>query len=227
MWMRAGAGAPTFMAGYFAINLPFCRLSGISHHLTSTAQLNKTSFDITTLKMKSTAILILAVIGLVAAAPYPDHGGHSHGHGHQHQQHTKCHTTYKTVYETVYEDKCHTVYETSYKTEYKTDYKKECQTHYETIYEKACETSYKQECYGYGYDKKCKNVPVEQCHQVPKQIPRESCKDVPVQVPVQVPVKVPREICDKIPKQVPRQVPEQKCDSYGHGHSHHSGHPHH
>ena len=32
---------------------------------------------------------------------------------------------------------------------------------------------------------------------------------------------------DKVAKQVPRQVPEQKCDSYGHGHSHHSGYPHH
>merc|ERR1712241_332952 len=107
----------------------------------------------------------------------------------------------------------------------------ECQTYYDTVYEKACETSYKQECYGYGYNKKCKNVPVEKCHQVPKQIPRESCKDVPVkvpvQVPVQVPVKVPREVCDKVAKQVPRQIPEQKCDSYGHGHSHHSGYPHH
>ena len=66
-------------------------------------------------------------------------------------------------------------------------------------------------------------MPVEKCHQVPKQIPRESCQDVPVQVPIQV----PRQVCDKIPKQVPRQVPEQKCDSYGHGHSHHSGYPHH
>merc|ERR1712020_343904 len=87
--------------------------------------------------------------------------------------------------------------------DYKTEYKKECSTYYDTIYESACETSYKKECYGYGYDKKCTNVPVEKCHQVPKQIP----------------VQVPREVCDKIPKQVPVQVPEEKCDSYGHGHS--------
>merc|ERR1712038_750628 len=75
-------------------------------------------------------------------------------------------TTLKTIYETVYEEKCNTVYDTDYKTEY------------ETTYETACETSYKKECYGYGYDKKCKSVPVEKCHQVPKQIP--------IQVPIQV-----------------------------------------
>merc|ERR1739844_229915 len=106
---------------------------------------------------------------------------------------------------------------------YKTEYKKECHTHNETVYEKACETLYKQECKGYGSTKKCKSasIPVEECHQVPKQIPRESCKDIPVQVPIQV----PREICDKIPKQTPVQVPVKKCDSYGHGHSH-GGYPH-
>merc|ERR1711944_325669 len=133
--------------------------------------------------MKPAVFVILAVVGLSAAAPQPSHGYGSHGSGYQTQQ--KCHTTYKTVYETVYEEKCSTVYDTDYKTEY------------ETTYETACETSYKKECYGYGYDKKCTNVPVEKCHQVPKQIP------------VQVPVQVPRE----------------KCDSYGHGHS--SGYPHH
>merc|ERR1712165_540750 len=146
--------------------------------------------------MKPAVFVILAVVGLSAAAPQPSHG---HGSGYQTKQ--QCHTTYKTVYETVYEEKCSTVYDTDYKTEY------------ETTYETACETSYKKECYGYGYNKKCKSVPVEKCHQVPKQIP------------IQVPVQVPREVCDKIPKQVPVQVPERKCDSYGHGHS--SGYPHH
>ena len=125
----------------------------------------------------------------------------------------------QTTYETVYEEKCSTVYDTTYKTEYE----QACETYYDTIYETACETSYKKECYGYGYDKKCKSVPVEKCHQVPKQIAKESCKNIPIQVPVQV----AREICDKIPKQVPVQVPVQKCDSYGHGSSHSSGYPHH
>ena len=104
----------------------------------------------------------------------------------------------QTTYETVYEDKCHTVYDTDYKTEYE----KACETVYETIYETACDVTYKKECYGYGYDKKCKSVPVEKCHQVPKQIPREQCKSIPVQVPIQV----PREVCEKIPKQIPVQV---------------------
>merc|ERR1712218_246772 len=158
--------------------------------------------------MKPAVFVILAVVGLSAAAPQPSHG---HGSGYQTKQ--QCHTTYKTVYETVYEKKCNTVYDTDYKTEYKTEY--------ETTYDTACDVTYKKECYGYGYDKKCKSVPVEKCHQVPQQIPRESCKDIPIQVPVQV----PREICDKIPKQVPRQIPEKKCDSYGHGQSH--GYPHH
>merc|ERR1711944_1844 len=119
--------------------------------------------------MKPAVFVVLAVVGLSAAAPQPSHG---HGSGYQTKQ--QCHTTYKTIYETVYEKKCNTVYDTDYKTEYK------------------------KECYGYGYDKKCKSVPVEKCHQVPKRIPRESCQDIPIQVPVQV----PREICDKIPKQI-------------------------
>merc|ERR1711944_201229 len=146
--------------------------------------------------MMPAVFVVLAVVGLSAAAPQPSHG---HGSGYQTKQ--QCHTTYKTIYET--------------------EYKKECSTYYDTIYETACETSYKKECYGYGYDKKCKSVPVEKCHQVPKQIPRESCKDIPIQVPVQV----PREVCESIPKQVAKQIPEKKCDSYGHGHS--SGYPHH
>merc|ERR1712072_580893 len=166
--------------------------------------------------MKPAVFVVLAVVGLSAAAPQPDHG-RSHGSGYQTQQ--KCHTTYKTIYETVYEEKCNTVYETDYTTEYK----KECSTYYDTTYETACETSYKKECYGYGYDKKCKSVPVEKCHQVPKQIPRESCQDIPIQVPVQV----PRQVCESIPKQVAKQIPEKKCDSYGHGHSSSSGYPHH
>merc|ERR1712072_727185 len=138
--------------------------------------------------MKPAVFVVLAVVGLSAAAPQPDHG-RSHGSGYQTQQ--KCHTTYKTIYETVYEEKCNTVYETDYTTEYK------------------------KECSGYGYDKKCKSVPVEKCHQVPKQIPRESCQDIPIQVPVQV----PRQVCESIPKQVAKQIPEKKCDTYGHGHS--------
>merc|ERR1711953_563864 len=160
--------------------------------------------------MNPAVFVILAVVGL-AAAPQPS------GHGSSFKHKTQCHTTYKTVYETVYEEKCHTVYDTDYKTEYE----KACETVYETIYETACDVTYKKECYGYGYDKKCKSVPVEKCHQIPKQIPREQCKSIPVQVPIQV----PREICDKIPKQVPRQIPEKKCDAYGHGVSH--GYPHH
>merc|ERR1712018_496734 len=142
--------------------------------------------------MKPAVFVILAVVGLSAAAPQPSHG---HGSGYQTKQ--QCHTTYKTVYETVYEKKCNTVYDTDYKTEYKTEY--------ETTYDTACDVTYKKECYGYGYDKKCKSVPVEKCHQVPVQ--------VPVQVPIQVPV------------QVAKQIPEKKCNSYGHGHS--SGSPHH
>merc|ERR1712018_20348 len=90
--------------------------------------------------------------------------------------------------------------------------KHKCQTTYktvyETVYETACETSYKKECYGYGYDKKCKSVPVEKCHQVPKQIPKESCKDIPIQVPI----KVPREVCDKIPRQITKEIPIHYCD---------------
>merc|ERR1712045_704688 len=118
--------------------------------------------------MNPAVFVILAVVGLSAAAPQPS------GHGSSFKHKTQCHTVYKTIYET------------------------------------ACDVTYKKECYGYGYDKKCKSVPVEKCHQVPQQIPRESCKDIPIPVPVQV----PREICDKIPKQVPRQIPEKKCDSY-------------
>merc|ERR1712038_1263607 len=120
--------------------------------------------------MKPAVFVVLAFLGLCAAAPHPDSG-----YGKQ---------------------KCQTVYDTDYKTEYK----KECNT----IYETACETSYKKECYGYGYDKKCKSVPVEKCHQVPK----ESCKDIPIQVPI----KVPREVCDKIPKQITKEIPIHYCD---------------
>merc|ERR1711944_51187 len=121
--------------------------------------------------MKPAVFVVLAVVGLSAAAPQPSHG---HGSGYQTKQ--QCHTTYKTVYETVYEKKCNTVYDTDYKTEYKTEY--------ETTYDTACDVTYKKECYGYGYDKKCKSVPVEKCHQVPKQIPN------------QVPVQVPEKKCD-------------------------------
>merc|ERR1711944_28884 len=117
--------------------------------------------------MKPAVFVVLAVVGLSAAAPQPSHG---HGSGYQTKQ--------------------------------------ECSTTYNTIYETACETSYKKECYGYGYDKKCKSVPVEKCHQVPKQIPKESCKDIPIQVPI----KVPREVCDKIPKQITKEIPIHYCD---------------
>merc|ERR1712061_712634 len=150
--------------------------------------------------MNPAVFVILAVVGLSAAAPQPS------GHGSSFKHKTQCHTTYKRTYETVYEDKCHTVYDTDYKTEYE----KACETFYETTYETACDVTYKKECYGYGYDKKCKSVPVEKCHQIPVQ--------VPVQVPIQVPVQVPREVCESIPKQVAKQIPEKKCDSYGHGH---------
>merc|ERR1719450_564549 len=83
--------------------------------------------------MNPAVFVILAVVGLSAAAPQPS------GHG------------------------------SSFK--HKTEYEKACETVYETIYETACDVTYKKECYGYGYDKKCKSVPVEKCHQVPKQVP--------------------------------------------------------
>merc|ERR1711884_791300 len=112
--------------------------------------------------MNPAVFVILAVVGLSAAAPQPS------GHGSSFKHKTQCHTTYKTTYETVYEDKYHTVYDTDYKTEYE----KACETVYETIYETACDVTYKKECYGYGYDKKCKSIPV----QVPIQVPREVCE---------------------------------------------------
>ena len=125
--------------------------------------------------MNPAVFVILAVVGLSAAAPEP-----SGGHGSSFKHKTQCHTVYDT--------------------EYKTEYEKACDTVYETIYETACDVTYKKECYGYGYDKKCKSVPVEKCHQIPKQIPREVCKSIPVQVPIKVPRKI--------------------CDSYGHGNTH-------
>merc|ERR1712038_1548366 len=149
---------------------------GISHSLNTKDNGVPCPID----NMKPAVFVILAVVGLSAAAPQPSHG---HGSGYQTKQ--QCHTKYKTEYETTYDT--------------------------------ACDVTYKKECYGYGYDKKCKSVPVEKCHQVPVQ--------VPVQVPIQVPIQVPREVCESIPKQVAKQIPEKKCDSYGHGHS--SGYPHH
>ena len=52
----------------------------------------------------------------------------------------------------------------------------QCETYYETVYDTKykteCETHYKEECYGYGYDKHCKKVPVEKCHDHPVQVSR-------------------------------------------------------
>ncbi len=40
-------------------------------------------------------------------------------------------------------------------------------------YDEKCETSYEEHCSGYGYEKKCEQVPKEMCHQVPVKVEKQ------------------------------------------------------
>lgn len=56
-------------------------------------------------------------------------------------------------------------------------YKKVCEDFYETKvdwqYKEKCSTTYEKACSGYGYHKKCHDVPKENCKQVPVKVEKK------------------------------------------------------
>ena len=72
---------------------------------------------------------------------------------------------------------CRKVFDTTFKTKCSTAYKKVCEDFYETktdwVYKEQCSTTYEKACYGYGYDKKCHDVPKESCKQVPVKVSKK------------------------------------------------------
>ena len=110
--------------------------------------------------MKPAVLVVLAIVGLGAAAPHPD-GGQTVA--------KKCHMTY----EIVYRQKCDTVPVTVDK---RTE--KKCSTSYDTVYERVCKTIDKetrcQQVPKMIPKKSCRDVPVQTVQRVPVH-----CRDFP------------------------------------------------
>merc|ERR1711902_301335 len=128
---------------------------------------------------------------------------------------------------------CRTEYAEVWDTEYVETETQDCQT----VQVNQCNTAYKKQCVpiqgtcqNNAYDKcgdvqkeRLKQVPYNDCKDVPKQVPSQECRTVTEQACSQVPYdncqNVPKQECravhKKVPKRVSRRVPKKVCDDGG------------
>merc|ERR1712226_1042814 len=155
-----------------------------------------------------------------------------------------CRTEYAEVWDTEYVEtetqECQTVQVKECNTVYKTEYEEVCSQQYrdETEYytETECSTDNKVwapiqgTCKNNAYDKcgdvqkeRVRQVPYNDCRDVPRQVPSQECRTVTEQACLQVPYQscqnVPKQECravhKKVPKRVSRRVPKKVCDDGG------------
>ena len=146
------------------------------------------------------------------------------------KQRQECNTVYKTEYEEV----CSQQYrdETEYytETECSTDYKQDCEYQWEGTGNNKVWAPIQGTCKNNAYDKcgdvqkeRVKQVPYNDCRDVPRQVPSQECRTVTEQSCSQVPYQncqnVPKQECravhKKVPKRVSRRVPKKVCDDGG------------
>merc|ERR1711934_835569 len=185
-------------------------------------------------KMPHLSYLLLACLGLAAAAPRGTVQERQHG--------VHCRTEYITVWDTEYEERetqecvtkwvpecrtvterkceptsrnvCDKVYEKKCSTVWKNVCEEEYKTEYVTVTETECTTKNSKDCKymweGKGDNMKWVIIPGSCNIQ-----PHDKCKDVTKQVPLQVPHEVCREVeeeeCKDVPSKVCRQVPDEVC----------------
>merc|ERR1712051_92583 len=140
-------------------------------------------------------LLLLACLGLAAAAP------RKHGQDRHHQHGVQCRTEYTTLWDTEYQD-----IETH---ECVTKWVPVCETYTET----ECSTENREECEytweGEGDNVEwvaipgtCELLPHDECVDVTKQKcteeAKEMCEDEHKRIPVRVSKKVPKKVCDDV-----------------------------
>jgi len=146
------------------------------------------------------------------------------------KQRQECNTVYKTEYEQVCSQKYRDETEYYTETECNTDYKQDCEYQWEGTGNNKVWVPIQGTCQNNAYDKcgdvqkeRLKQVPYNDCKDVPKQVPSQECRTVTEQACSQVPYdncqNVPKQECravhKKVPKRVSRRVPKKVCDDGG------------
>merc|ERR1712186_72165 len=145
-------------------------------------------------------------------------------------QRQECQTVYRTEYENVCSQKYRDETEYYTETECNTDYKQDCEYQWEGTGNNKVWAPIQGTCKNNAYDQcqdvqkeRLKQVPYNDCTDVPRQVPSQECRTVTEQSCSQVPYQncqnIPRQECravhKKVPKRVSRKVPKQVCDDGG------------
>merc|ERR1712121_297054 len=132
----------------------------------------------------------------------------------------QCNTAYRKQCVPKQRQECNTVYKTEYdtETECNTDYKQDCEYQWEGTGNNKVWVPIQGTCQNNAYDKcgdvqkeRLKQVPYNDCKDVPKQVLSQECRTVTEQACSQVPYQN----CQNVPKQECRAVHKKVCDDGG------------
>merc|ERR1711933_577718 len=178
-------------------------------------------------------LLIISLLSLCESAP--QYGGGSSQPARQpapvqNSPQVACRTEYAEVWDTEYVETETQDCQTVQVKQCNTAYKKHCEYQWEGTGNNKVWVPIQGTCQNNAYDKcgdvqkeRLKQVPYNDCKDVPKQVPSQECRTVTEQACSQVPYEncqdVPKQECravhKKVPKRVSRRVPKKVCDDGG------------